>query len=239
MIATRLSLFFAVAAGPAGLAAATATSSTWPVWAALLAAYLSAPSAAAAVVALAIAAAAAVPVAGAAELTALAVAVAALTVARLRAEARERQAATDPLTGLANRRALDERRRPAIRQVVLYGDLAGFKDVNDTLGHAAGDRLLQQVAGALGAAVRDDDLVVRLGGDEFAVIGTAAGDVDGLIARVRKAADAVLEPHGSAFNLGVSYLEAGAPLDAALAEADAAMYAAKAEHRRQATRPAA
>lgn len=94
------------------------------------------------------------------------------------ATALARQALTDPLTGLANRAAFfgrveESSRRSATRTghrtAVLYLDLDGFKKINDTLGHEAGDQLLCLAAAALQSAARPEDLVARLGGDEFAV----------------------------------------------------------------------
>ena len=84
----------------------------------------------------------------------------------------------DPLTGLANRQLLADRvslaiahaRRNTCALAVVYLDLDGFKEVNDTLGHDAGDRLLEMVGQRLGAAVREVDTVARVGGDEFAVV---------------------------------------------------------------------
>jgi diguanylate cyclase (GGDEF)-like protein len=87
------------------------------------------------------------------------------------------QAFHDPLTGLANRARLRERVEAALARdatgpnvAVLYVDLDDFKRVNDSLGHAAGDRLLAEVAGRLLHATRGCDTVARLGGDEFAVL---------------------------------------------------------------------
>jgi diguanylate cyclase (GGDEF)-like protein len=93
-------------------------------------------------------------------------------------EALRRSALRDPLTGLCNRRGLDERisyeiarhSRERRRFVVIAIDLDGFKGVNDRFGHAAGDELLRDVAGALNDAVREQDTVARLGGDEFCVL---------------------------------------------------------------------
>ena len=86
----------------------------------------------------------------------------------------ETQALTDTLTGLANRRALERRMRQLLAAGGGFGlmhiDLDHFKQVNDTLGHAAGDHVLVTAAGALRAAVRDNDLVARVGGDEFIIL---------------------------------------------------------------------
>ncbi|MCX7174002.1 MAG: diguanylate cyclase [Proteobacteria bacterium] len=84
----------------------------------------------------------------------------------------------DPLTGLANRRLLTDRlvhafaksSRSRIRGALLFVDLDRFKELNDTLGHAQGDRLLELVADRLTANVREDDTVARFGGDEFVVL---------------------------------------------------------------------
>lgn len=91
------------------------------------------------------------------------------------------EASTDELTGLPNRRsvydvlgrALGRLRRDGVPVAVAYLDLDGFKGVNDTHGHDAGDRLLQHVATGLRVAVREGELAGRLGGDEFVVVGGA------------------------------------------------------------------
>ncbi len=91
---------------------------------------------------------------------------------RLEADLR-RQASTDSLTGLFNRQAfvtLLEERLPRGDTHLLFLDLDGFKAVNDTDGHTAGDRLLREVANALRAELRPGDIAARLGGDEFAVL---------------------------------------------------------------------
>jgi diguanylate cyclase (GGDEF)-like protein len=83
-------------------------------------------------------------------------------------------ASTDPLTGVANRRRFDEALRHATASgsplAVAMLDLDGFKRINDTGGHAAGDAILRAVANALTGALRQTDLVARLGGDEFALL---------------------------------------------------------------------
>jgi diguanylate cyclase (GGDEF)-like protein len=106
----------------------------------------------------------------------------------LRLEASEAQAQHlafhDPLTGLANRALFEDRlahhlahaRATSTSLALLYLDLDGFKQVNDTLGHPAGDELIQGVAARLSANVRANDLVARIGGDEFAIVQV---DIDG------------------------------------------------------------
>jgi len=91
--------------------------------------------------------------------------------------AAEASAATDPLTGLPNRRYFDEfssllatRRRAGDAVAVLMIDIDKFKGLNDTYGHPTGDQVLKSVAGAITAAVRDQDVPARIGGEEFAVL---------------------------------------------------------------------
>lgn len=87
-------------------------------------------------------------------------------------------ASHDPLTGLANRRLLEEQLRAAIQRAhrhhgigaLAFLDIDNFKHVNDTLGHAAGDAVLCEVAARLRACVRDEDVVARVGGDEFVAL---------------------------------------------------------------------
>jgi diguanylate cyclase (GGDEF)-like protein len=96
-------------------------------------------------------------------------------------------AMSDPLTGLANRRALGERIRYEVARharqehsfAVLALDLDGFKAVNDRFGHDAGDEILRDVAAALHEAVREQDTVARLGGDEFCVLAPETGRAGG------------------------------------------------------------
>ncbi|WP_346618970.1 diguanylate cyclase [Blastococcus montanus] len=164
---------------------------------------------------------------------------------RLRAELAE-DAVRDPLTGLHNRRHLDEvlpadlDRRPRDGRVaVLAVDIDHFKTVNDRFGHGAGDRVLTAVARLLQAAVRDGDTAVRLGGEEFLVILPGAGR-EQAVARAeqirRDVAAAVHLLDGEAVRVTISAGVAVCPDDegtaAALLEAaDRALYTAKATGR--------
>ncbi|MGY1785689.1 GGDEF domain-containing protein [Geodermatophilus sp. SYSU D00698] len=164
----------------------------------------------------------------------------ALTLRELRAltEVR-RQAHTDELTGLANRRALGERAAahlaPGRPAGVLLLDLDGFKAVNDGLGHAAGDDLLRTVGARLRGALRPSDVLARLGGDEFAVLLPGA---DAVLARecAARLHRVLVEPvavAGRVVRVGASIglattLGDGRTIESLLAAADAGMYAAKA-----------
>jgi diguanylate cyclase (GGDEF)-like protein len=150
-----------------------------------------------------------------------------------------RQATTDDLTGLPNRRALQSAARarladPRERQALLLLDLDRFKEVNDSLGHAAGDELLVQVTARLRSRLRTGDLLVRLGGDEFAVLLDCPGVTEAEI--VARDLVAVL---GDRFPLEDLSVQTGASVGVALfpdhgtdlsllmRRADAAMYRAK------------
>jgi diguanylate cyclase (GGDEF)-like protein/PAS domain S-box-containing protein len=101
-----------------------------------------------------------------------------ITLRKAAAEEIERLAFYDPLTRLPNRRLLQNQLKPALaashrhgrKGALLFIDLDNFKTLNDSLGHAMGDLLLQEVAGRLAACVREGDTVARLGGDEFVVM---------------------------------------------------------------------
>jgi diguanylate cyclase (GGDEF)-like protein len=98
----------------------------------------------------------------------------------------ERMASQDELTGLANRRAMEcqveSRIQSGVPFSLLYIDLNGFKQVNDTLGHLAGDELLKQFGAELRATVRGTDVVGRWGGDEFMIL--ADGEGNGLVSHL-------------------------------------------------------
>jgi diguanylate cyclase (GGDEF)-like protein len=180
---------------------------------------------------------------GAAALLVL-VTIGALIYLRRRLLARERDASHDGLTGLLNRGALREQIRRAAPAHVADGrwaallvvDLDGFKAVNDTLGHPAGDALLVQVARGLTAGVRAGDSVARLGGDEFAVVltglpnaATALSLASKLLDRLRTGSYMV---HGVELSvdasIGVALLPLhGRDIDVLLQRADVAMYQAK------------
>jgi diguanylate cyclase (GGDEF)-like protein len=153
------------------------------------------------------------------------------------------QAHRDPLTRLANRALLEQRLAVAearvaaevdCTSVLLLVDLDGFKQVNDVLGHAAGDTVLVTVASRLLNCVRPDDLVARLGGDEFVILMEhvpMSHDVGQQAARVVLALSGPIEVDGVdtriSGSVGVARLGAGSTAAQAMAAADAAMYAAK------------
>jgi diguanylate cyclase (GGDEF)-like protein len=157
------------------------------------------------------------------------------------------QSETDELTGLANRRALQafaarhwgRAGRPA-DLAVLAIDVDHFKQVNDTHGHAAGDRVLQQLAATLGRFMRSSDRVGRIGGEEFVAVLAGAGieQAREVAERIRAAVAARPADGGDAgpiavtISIGLAVAEAGdASQHALLARADAALYQAKAEGR--------
>ena len=137
-----------------------------------------------------------------------------LAFERDRTHARLEHAAThDPLTHLANRtRFYDDLEAAAAdpdggQVAVLYLDLDGFKPINDTLGHGAGDDVLIAVARRLSGAVRDSDLVARLGGDEFAVLCPTVASAAELEALAQRLVDVVAEPvevRGEQLSVGIS-----------------------------------
>jgi diguanylate cyclase (GGDEF)-like protein len=158
------------------------------------------------------------------------------------------QAFHDSLTGLSNRPHLLGRAEEAVRlaadtgtrAALLLLDLNGFKEVNDTAGHQAGDLLLQRVAKRLLASVRDDDVVARVGGDEFAILLTR--DPDGAAAEhvAERIVDRLREPFsidGAEARIGGSvgialFPDDATEYDALMRAADTAMYEAKRDTKR-------
>lgn len=157
-----------------------------------------------------------------------------------RAQAME-QALTDPLTGLRNRRSLDRTLDRLVAQGEAFGlihvDLDHFKQVNDTLGHAAGDQVLVEVARRLRRAVRDDDSVARVGGDEFVVLLPGQRDRGIVEGVARRLLNDLAQPHtldglpASAISasLGVALWCQDGPVStrSLLMAADRALYASK------------
>jgi diguanylate cyclase (GGDEF)-like protein/PAS domain S-box-containing protein len=149
----------------------------------------------------------------------------------------------DPLTLLANRNlfrdrvqhALSRAQRGGRRAAVMFLDIDNFKNINDSLGHDAGDRLLQTVAQRIVQTSRSSDTVARLGGDEFGVLLEGIGTP----AEVQRVADALIESLGAPFSLdgrevrvtasiGVAFSATDTTAKALLSNADLAMYHAKA-----------
>jgi len=170
--------------------------------------------------------------------------------ARKRAEAQISYAAThDALTGLASRAALLEIMSEALAAMqrqqrgtltVYLLDLDGFKHVNDTMGHAAGDKLLKELASRLQSSLRETDTVARLGGDEFAIIQTEVADPrEDAIELAVRTLELVAKPFhldGQEVCIGTSIGIAFAPANGTdvgdlLKKADLAMYRVKSEGR--------
>jgi diguanylate cyclase (GGDEF)-like protein/PAS domain S-box-containing protein len=157
------------------------------------------------------------------------------------------QAFHDALTGLANRQLFTDRVQQALQRTtrtgddlaVIFLDLDGFKNVNDSLGHAAGDELLWEVAARLAQAVRESDTVARLGGDEFAVLlEQRRGPIEEAVIVADRILAALSSPilvdgHAMAVgaSLGISVGSPGATAASLLRDADVAMYRAKASGR--------
>jgi len=171
----------------------------------------------------------------------------------------------DELTGLPNRRAMLAEIDDTLARIdagsvdsvaLLFCDLNGFKPINDTWGHQAGDSLLQVVAARLTACSRPEDTVGRFGGDEFVILcpGVSEADVQRLRARVEEVVAAPAEVTGAVVTVGVSVgtamsdRERPVDRDALVSAADARMYEVKRRtdpppdrptgHRRPASHPA-
>ena len=138
----------------------------------------------------------------------------------------------DPLTRLPNRALLADRLRLALSRLrrtqtclaVLFLDLDGFKAINDTLGHAAGDQFLCEVANRLRGVLRGGDTAARLGGDEFIVLCEDVAGID----EARAIAARVVQEVPGAVSVGIALAVDGTEgPDAVVRAADAAMYVAK------------
>jgi diguanylate cyclase (GGDEF)-like protein len=153
----------------------------------------------------------------------------------------------DFLTGLPNRILLNDRitqaiayaRRHEIQVAVLFLDLDGFKHINDSLGHAIGDRLLKSISCRLVTCVRGSDTVSRQGGDEFIVLLTEMKEPEGALISATRLLAAVAQPHSIddhdlhiTASIGVSvYPDDGGDAETLIKNADTAMYQAKANGR--------
>ncbi len=153
---------------------------------------------------------------------------------------------TDPLTGLANRALFDDRLKLALARArrsggavaLLYLDMDRFKEVNDSLGHAAGDEVLKTFATRLLSCVRGTDTVARIGGDEFVVLLEEMRDPEDATAVARKILDAMRAPVrwqdrdlAITTSIGVAHGGTTDDLQSLLGRADAALYEAKAAGR--------
>ena len=156
------------------------------------------------------------------------------------------QLSRDPLTGLGNRLELDARlqqalaraRRQGTEVALGYIDLDDFKPVNDSLGHAAGDTLLRQLAARWRDELRSNELIARLGGDEFVLLvedldpARAEAQLDTVVERLQRALHSEFQIAGSSARVGMTIGVARYPLDGSEADtllrhADAAMYHGK------------
>ena len=154
-----------------------------------------------------------------------------------------REASHDPLTGLRNRRRFEEDLRTELARSHRYGvpgallmlDLDHFKQVNDTLGHPAGDRVLSEIATVLRGRARETDVLARLGGDEFAVVlprcelGEAEEVAGEIATAIRERMEGEPDVPPITASIGIAPFGSGQRLsyESVLARADAAMYAAK------------
>ncbi len=171
------------------------------------------------------------------------------SVAVANAHARESlatQALTDPLTGLANRRAFDQRLAEETERALRHGrelslmlvDVDHFKLINDRFGHATGDRVLVNLARDMQAVMRQGDLLARIGGDEMAMIlGDCPPDQAEEVARRMLAAivndTSLAQRHGVTLSIGVAGLTADRTAEELLRLADQALYRAKNSGRNQ------
>lgn len=152
----------------------------------------------------------------------------------------QRQALTDPLTGLANRRAFHAEMEARLARLdrargdgsghfaLVLIDLDRFKAINDSLGHSAGDEQLIAVADALRRVVRKNDMAARVGGDEFAMLCDLNGDPKGPEALGRRIRDSIKAHSKLTASVGVAEVRTTTSATLALDTADACAYAGKA-----------
>lgn len=149
----------------------------------------------------------------------------------------------DPLTGLSNRvlfldvleQSIANVKRTGLPLALLYVDLDNFKQINDTLGHKAGDQLLMATANRLRASVRRTDIVARLGGDEIAILQTEINNIEIATTLARKLLRVISQPFvvegkkiDASISIGIAmYPNDGDSLEDLLNKADQAMYQAK------------
>lgn len=183
---------------------------------------------------------------GGATLLGLIIAVVTIRHTNLQAAQLQYQAMYDNLTKLPNRVLFADR----LQQAILIGqrekqpfalivmDLDRFKEINDTLGHHAGDQVLQHVAVCVRAALRESDTVARMGGDEFAILLAPVSNIHGALAAAKKILKALEKPAhiaGQQIEIGASlgivlFPEHGEDAEGLMREADIAMYLAKQAH---------
>jgi diguanylate cyclase (GGDEF)-like protein len=165
---------------------------------------------------------------------------------RRQAEDSRHQALHDALTGLPNRALFRDRveqsirdaRRGSVGSAVLLMDLDRFKEVNDTLGHHCGDRLLVELAERLRDALRESDTLARLGGDEFAILLPNLPTPEAVVGAVERVTAALEQPFlleglpvAVEASIGIArYPDHGTDVDVLLQRADVAMYVAKESH---------
>ncbi|MDO9524723.1 MAG: GGDEF domain-containing protein [Gemmobacter sp.] len=152
-----------------------------------------------------------------------------------RLEESAREAETDPLTGVANRRGFERQLGASPKGAVLLLDIDHFKAVNDALGHVAGDVVLRTVAGVMQAALRKGDILARLGGEEFVIYlpDTSPTSARAIAERVRAAIETNVQAGGASVtvSVGLAQVFGGDNLASAIDAADRGAYAAKAAGR--------
>lgn len=152
----------------------------------------------------------------------------------------EKESNLDHLTGLLNRRGLYEKSNRLFRSLdlerhevaVLFADLDGFKAINDTLGHPAGDKVLREVARMAGEAMRSSDIAARFGGDEFLIVlpNCSLDNAMSVAGRLQRAVSEWADKAGITLSISIGLGQApqhGRDLDSVLAQVDSAMYRGK------------